>query len=72
MCGEEIGRDATVDTHSLGLSGMAFDNKTCQLTMCAACAKSRRATQRTFTWVFLLVIGGLIVAALLVGFLKTN
>jgi uncharacterized protein (DUF983 family) len=68
-CGEEIGRDANVDTHSVGISTEYSGNKTLKLTQCAACAENRRATQRTFAWTFVLFIAGMIVAALLVGLL---
>lgn len=69
VCGEEIGKDATVDTHSVGSSGEAWGNATLKLTMCVACAESRRKTQRTLAWTFALFIPGMIVAALLVGML---
>ncbi len=69
VCGEEIGKDATVDSRSVGPSSEYRGNETVKLTMCAACAESRCDTQRTLSWAFALFVPALILAALLVSIL---
>jgi hypothetical protein len=43
--------------------------RTIPLVLCATCAARRNSSQRWFLWAFLLMIGGMILAAILVGML---
>ncbi len=61
LCGEEIGHDATIDTHSVGRSGRFIGNKTYRITMCHRCAASRRATVRWMWCTFALLMGGALI-----------
>ncbi len=66
ICGKETEGDPIFDTYSEGLSGESFPNKTLPLTMCATCFEARSATRRVMAWSILLIVGGLLAAALLV------
>ena len=65
ICGRETEGDPIFDTYSEGLSGESFPNKTLPLTMCAACFEARNATRRAMAWSILLIVAGLLAAALL-------
>jgi hypothetical protein len=63
--GKEMEGDPVFDTYSEGLSVESFPNKTLPLTMCTACFEARSATRRVMAWSILLIVGGLLAAALL-------
>jgi hypothetical protein len=61
VCGEDVGLDAVVDTHS---HGKFRGDQVVPFTICRRCLNSRRATQRVILWVVGCLIGGGVLIAI--------
>jgi hypothetical protein len=76
-CGREIRSDEKSLSTTFDLEGapigtrayLARGSRTIPLVLCEICAARRQATQRWFLGALVILIGGLIVASLLVGLL---
>lgn len=68
-CGREIRSDGGSLITIVDFEAAGFDARSVSqpLALCSACAARRKATLRFFLWASLLMVGGLILAAFLVG-----
>lgn len=70
ICGREAKGDPKFDTHSPEPSSEFRGNETVRFVMCKACYDARNATQRAMGWSILLLVGGLLAAALLMWVIR--